>query len=108
MSLLDVEKQSKPSQNRWNTLISCHTKILLLILGWGMSVGTPRWRAIASHSVGKFFHTNGRTRQPGGISNVSKRIYGEIPLYSINQEYFKARALTDFLAKIKLYHLLCL
>ena len=33
---------------------------------------------------------------------VSRRIYGEILLYSINQEDFKARALIDFLAKIKL------
>jgi len=33
---------------------------------------------------------------------VSRRIYGEIPLYCINQEDLKARALTDFLARIKL------
>lgn len=33
---------------------------------------------------------------------VSRRIYGEIPLYYINQEDFRARALTDFFAKIRL------
>ncbi len=33
---------------------------------------------------------------------VSRRIYGEIPLYSISKEDFKARALIDFFAKIKL------
>jgi len=33
---------------------------------------------------------------------VSRRIYGEIPLYNINQEDFQTRALIDFFAKIKL------
>ena len=33
---------------------------------------------------------------------VSRRIYGEIPLYSINKEDFQTRALIDFFAKIKL------
>jgi DNA-binding transcriptional ArsR family regulator len=33
---------------------------------------------------------------------VFRRIYGEIPLYSIRKENFKASALTDFFAKIKL------
>jgi len=33
---------------------------------------------------------------------VSRRIYGEIPLYSISKEDFQTRALIDFFAKIKL------
>ncbi|MDH5481723.1 MAG: metalloregulator ArsR/SmtB family transcription factor [Candidatus Bathyarchaeota archaeon] len=32
---------------------------------------------------------------------VSRRIYGEIPLYSIGREDSKARALIDFFAKMK-------
>ncbi len=36
------------------------------------------------------------------IGLVSRRIYGEIPVYSIGREDFKARALIEFFAKIKL------
>jgi DNA-binding transcriptional ArsR family regulator len=33
---------------------------------------------------------------------VSRRIYGEIPVYCIGSEDFKARALIEFFARIKL------
>ncbi len=32
---------------------------------------------------------------------VSRMIYGEVPLYSLNMKDFKAKALVDFFSKIK-------
>jgi len=33
---------------------------------------------------------------------VSKKLYGEIPLYTINQDNFVVRALTEFFAEMRL------